>query len=84
MGWPSITARDVTWAADTFLVHTPDAVLSRVLRPLCGLKWGYRVDEGNVRTNALSIAAPEDWQRNLPDLRRRFTTWAFEDVSSWS
>lgn len=81
---PSIEASDVTWDADTFLVYTPDAVLSRVLRPLCGFRWGYTVHNGAVRVTPLNVADPDDWQRNLPDLRGRFTTWTFEGISSWA
>ena len=77
---PSITAQDVNWDADTFLVYTPDAVLSRVLRPICGFRWGYEVLGGIVEVNPLSLADPDDWRRNLSDLRRRFSTWTFEDV----
>jgi hypothetical protein len=80
---PSIEAQDVTWDADTFLVYTPDAVLSRVLRPLCGFKWGYRVQGGVVHVNPLSVAARNDWRRNLSDLRRRFSSWTFVEASSW-
>jgi hypothetical protein len=69
---PSIEARDVEWEASTFLVYTPDAVLSRTLRPICGFTWGYRVRGGVVHVSPLSVGAPGDWQRNLPDLRRRF------------
>jgi hypothetical protein len=78
---PSIDAQDVTWDADTFLVYTPDAVLSRVLRPLCGFRWGYVVLDGVVQVAPLSLTEPDDWQRNLPDLRERFTTWTFEEFS---
>jgi hypothetical protein len=78
---PSIDAQDVTWDADTFLVYTPDAVLSRVLRPLCGFRWGYMVLDGVVQVTPLSLADPDDWQRNLLDLRERFTTWTFEESS---
>ena len=33
---PAAVAKDMTWDADTFLAYTPDAVLSRIIHPLCG------------------------------------------------
>jgi hypothetical protein len=81
---PAIGAREVTWDADTFLVYAPDAVLSRVLRAVCGFRWGYRVDGGAVSLDPLGIARPADWARNLSDLRARFTTWTFEEDPAWA
>jgi hypothetical protein len=77
----SIIAKGVTWDADTFLVYTPDAVLSRVLRPLCSFRWGYAVRDGAVQVKPLTVALPEAWRQNLPDLRERFTSWTFEENS---
>lgn len=79
---PATDAKNVTWEADTFLVYTPDAVLSRILRQICGFRWGYRVQDGVVLLNQLSIAEPSDWDRNLSELRQRFGTWTFEDKPS--
>ena len=77
---PSIEGlREVSWGADTFLVYSPDAVLSRVLRPICGFKWGYQLRDGVVFLDPLSVAEAGDWERNLPDLRERFSSWIFEE-----
>lgn len=35
---PWITRPEVAWHADSFLVHTPDGVLSRVIHAICGFK----------------------------------------------
>jgi hypothetical protein len=78
---PSILADNVTWRADTFLVYTPDAVLSRVVRSVCGFLWGYDVREGVRELYPLRIARSDDWARNLPDLRSRFKDWEFQDVA---
>jgi hypothetical protein len=76
---PAMGAKEALWDADTFLVYTPDAVLSRVLRPICGFRWGYRLHEGVVLLDPLSIADASDWKRNLSDLRERFSSWTFEE-----
>jgi hypothetical protein len=80
---PSIVGvRDVVWDADTFLVVTPDAVLTRVLRPLCGFRWGYRIEAGEIVIVPVEVAGAADWARNLLGLRNRFPSWTFED--SWA
>lgn len=79
---PGFTKPDVTWDADSFLVHTPDAVLSRIVSPICGFKWGYRMTGGVVRPLPVSVAEASDWQRNLGDLRDRYPSWTFHD--SWA
>jgi hypothetical protein len=79
---PSTDKKDVSFDADTFLVYTPNAVMTRVLRPICGFKWGYQVRDGDVLLNPLSVADASDWKRDLPDLRKRFPTWTFEEESS--
>jgi hypothetical protein len=77
---PSIVGvREVMWDADTFLVVTPDAVLSRVLRPLCGFRWGYRIEAGEIRIVPVEVAGAADWARNLDGLRNRFPSWTFEE-----
>lgn len=74
---PGIVHPEVTWDADSFLVHTPDAVLSRVIKAICGFKWGYRVREGKVHCLPLTVGQESDWDRNLHGLRERYPTWTF-------
>jgi hypothetical protein len=80
---PSITSREVTWRASTFLTYTPDAVLSRVIRSVAGFKWGYDVDDEEVTVCDLAPASRADWADLLPALRGRFTGWTFHD-ELWS
>jgi hypothetical protein len=81
---PSIEGlREVNWHADTFLVFTPDAVMSRVLRPLCGFNWGFRIHEGKVFLDPSIVADAGDWEKILPDLRERFPSWTFENGDSY-
>jgi hypothetical protein len=76
---PAIVANDVTWRASTFLVYTPDAVLSRVSRPLCGFTWGYDVTAGVRDVKPLQAADYTEWSSNLTDLRGRYRDWEFQD-----
>jgi len=76
---PSIHGlQEVKWDADTFLVYTPDAVLSRTVRPACGFNWGFRLHDGAVSIEPLNIADAKDWERDLSGLRERFPSWTFE------
>lgn len=79
---PMTDAKDVTWDADTFLVHTPDAVLSRVIHATCGFKWGYRVVSHQISLVPVVVADESDWDRNLASLRARYPSWSFG--TSWS
>jgi len=74
--------REVTWDADSFLVHTPDGVLTRTINAITGFKWGYRIRSGQVEPIPLTVSQEQDWDRNLGDLRGRYPTWEFG--SSWS
>ncbi len=79
---PGFTRPEVTWNADSFLVHTPDGVLSRAINAICGFKWGYLKRGGKVEPLTSMLAEESDWDRNLPDLRQRYPTWTFG--SAWS
>jgi hypothetical protein len=74
---PTTTERNVTWEADTFLVHTPD-VISRSIAFTCGFRWGYRLTSGDLELISLTASDERDWDRNLPELRKRYPTWTFE------
>jgi hypothetical protein len=81
---PAMGAKDATWEAHTFLVYTPDAVLSRVIRPICGFAWGYQLHDGVVALGPLSVAVASDWEKDASDLRKRFPAWTIEDEFSGS
>ena len=78
---PSITRAEVTWDADSFLVHTPDALMTRVVHAICGFTWGYRVTSGSVLLVPPTPVEEEAWSRNLAGLTERFPTWTFG--TSW-
>jgi len=79
---PSITSKEVTWDADAFLVHTPDALMTRVVHAICGFTWGYRVQEGSVQLVPPAPATEPIWLRNVAGLAEHFPSWTFG--SSWS
>jgi hypothetical protein len=69
---------DMAWEAHSYLVFTPDAVMTRRVRAAAGFSWGFTVAHGVV---TISDPAPLDastWDSHLPELSRQFPDWAFE------
>lgn len=48
---PAIVQASVDWWADSFLVASPDALMTPVIEPLCAFRWGYEVDEHGAVTS---------------------------------
>jgi hypothetical protein len=72
---PAFTERNVDWTARSFLTYTPDCLMTPALEPLCGLRWGYVIDEGAVRIKQLEAAGSQDWLSARRLLRIRLPTW---------
>jgi hypothetical protein len=68
---------NVTWLADTFLVYTPDGLLSRVVKPVCGFAWGYELKEGTPTVLGIEVADRSSWEAAATRLAGRFDDWAF-------
>jgi hypothetical protein len=72
--------RDVHWTADTFLVYTPDGLLTKELRPLVAFSWGYRLNNGVVTIAPLTVdGGHRRWSARVIDFRRRYPAWTFHD-----
>jgi hypothetical protein len=48
---PAIDGVSVDWWADSFLVATPDALMTPNIEPLCAFRWGYEVDDKGAVTS---------------------------------
>lgn len=78
---PSTDAQgERSWTANTFLVASPDCVMTRHLAPLCGFSWGYKVRERRPRTLAPTKVGARAWSAALAVLRSEHPSWAF---SAW-
>ena len=78
---PSTDAQEETnWTANTFLVASPDCVMTRLLAPLCGFSWGYEVRERGPRTLAPTKIGAPAWSAALALLRSEHPSWIF---SAW-
>jgi hypothetical protein len=79
---PSITSTGVTWDASSFLVYTPDAVMTRVVHAICGFTWGYRMEDGSIELVSPTKADEADWTVCMAGLTEHYPRWDFG--SSWS
>ena len=74
---PSTTHRDVGWVARTFLTASPDRLMTRVVAPVIGFRWGYTLADGEVAMDVLASASTEDWVLTRGVIAAQFTDWDF-------
>jgi len=79
---PFTDQRGVHWVAEAFLVISPDAVMTRVVQPVCGFSWGYSTE--GERTAALPLAQIDAtlWLAACEVLRERYPSWTF--LEAWA
>jgi hypothetical protein len=78
---PSTTHVDVEWIARTFLTASPDRLMTRVVAPVVGFRWGYTVNDGDVAVSALEPASDNDWLEARAVIAAQFTNWDFLGAS---
>lgn len=76
---PSTTTRDMDWNADAFLVVSPDGLMTRRVRPLCGFSWGYRVRDGDPTAVDVQELDGVAWRRDREFLAKQHSSWTFEE-----
>ena len=76
---PFTTTRGVHWTADAFLVISPDAVMTRVVQPVCGFSWGYSTEGEQTAALPLTPLDPAAWPAACAILREQYPTWEFRD-----
>lgn len=76
---PFTTTRGVHWTADAFLVVSPDAVMTRVVQPICGFSWGYSTEGEETRALPLTVVNPDAWPAACAILRPQYPQWEFRD-----
>ena len=68
-----------TFAADSFLTASPDALISRESFPVLGLRWGYSARAGQPHElHEPALLDGSHWAAALPLLREAFPDWQFE------
>jgi hypothetical protein len=74
---PAFTERNVDWTARTFLTYTPDCLMTPIVEPICGFRWGYVIEDGAVTPKDLATSVMDDWIQARRVLRLRLPTWTF-------
>ncbi len=73
-------ARNVTWRADSFLVASPDALMSKIIFPVASFSWGYKTDgNGKVSISDLEDTKLRSWKANTSLLREKYPKWTFKE-----
>ncbi|KAG9852610.1 hypothetical protein KCU98_g9946, partial [Aureobasidium melanogenum] len=72
---------DMDWTCWSFLTYIEDSLMSKSVRPILVIEWGFRIDCGNVTIKTLrSIDVQEAWEQQLEMLEQKFGSWSFEPV----
>src|SRR5262245_6895617 len=79
---PAISEPDADWRAATFLTASPDVLLSRVIEPVCGFRWGYRRVGGVNELVDATRAGEQDWLDVRDDLVTSYPDWEWR--SGWA
>jgi len=74
---PFTNKKGVHWTADAFLVVSPDAVMTRVVQPVCGFHWGYSTEGDETSALPLTLVDPDAWVFARMLLRERYRQWEF-------
>ncbi len=74
---PHSDDRGIEWKADTFLVASPDAVMTRVIHPICAFSWGWSTTEQVPGIQPPRVAHATAWAAACAILRPQFPAWKF-------
>lgn len=64
--------------ARAFLCYVPDALISRVVRPVVAFEWGFWVRGGVVEIKELKKLGLDAWNGHLEFIRSQYEGWRFE------
>jgi hypothetical protein len=68
------------WLAHTFLCVSPHSPMDRVVRPVVGFRWGFRMHDGQTDIVAPNSLALFTWNGHLTVLEAAYPGWRFERV----
>lgn len=74
---PSTTARLELWSAHAFLVASPDAVMTKEVRPVCGFSWGFSNTGLDPEAAPVRPIGDEAWSAARDVLARSYPAWSF-------
>lgn len=68
---------DGIWRADTFLVVVPDVNRSRIVEPIAGFSWGYRLQSGRPTLLDVTALSASGWAGHSAVLEKSHPAWTF-------
>lgn len=72
---------DMDWTAWSFLTYIPDCLMTKVVHPILGFEWGFRIEGGEVTIKALKMVdVQEAWEVQRDLMEKRFPGWTFGPV----
>jgi hypothetical protein len=74
---PGNSAQGLIWTADAFLVLTPDALITRVIQPICGFHWGWSTETEKPAIFPIEPISTDAWERARSVLEPRYPGWTF-------
>jgi hypothetical protein len=77
---PSRESRDdMVWEAHCFLCVSPDAVLTRRVKAVCGFSWGFTIKAAQITFAEPEALAAQAWDAHLDLLRASYSNWTFDE-----
>ena len=77
---PGTDEPDYEFRAVAFLAASPDGLMTPVVGPLCGFRWGYRMVASEPTIDPLAPAGADDWAWVKAQLDKRYPRWKFLDA----
>jgi hypothetical protein len=74
---PSTSELEFRFRAQTFLAASADAVMTRVVEPLCGFSWGYDVHDGVPAVAPIAVNGFSGWRGARELLASHCPGWTF-------
>jgi hypothetical protein len=74
---PSTPRRGIIWVADTFLVSSPDALITRAVEPVCGFRWGYTTGGEQPEVLPITQTGSVAWSSVRAVLHAQYPSWEF-------
>ena len=79
---PADTVPFSQFRATAFLTHSPDVLMTKVVAPICGFRWGFDKIAGEPTSRPVTPAEPADWDRMAQQLRPLYPAWDFLPASA--
>jgi hypothetical protein len=74
---PADSVPSSRFRATAFLAYSPDVLMTKVVAPICGFRWGFDKVAGEPRSIPIERAGAADWDRMAQQLHSLYPAWDF-------